>query len=78
MSIVIVIGPPGTGKTYNSERLRRHYKLKRIVEWEGRPVAIRDGDLILTCEKIKSIPGARVVAIEEALRAIGVHWRRQK
>lgn len=77
MSIVIVHGPKASGKTTNAERLRKHFKCKRIVDgWDGyshstRP-RLKDGDLALTCDEPPfSVPGAKVVDIETAKLAIG-------
>lgn len=69
MSIVIVYGPQGIGKTTHGEALRRHYKCSRVVEWEGGP--LREGDLALTNESPPyDVPGATAVAFETAKRAL--------
>jgi len=71
VSIVIVYGPQGIGKTTHGEALRRYYKCSRLVEWEGEP--LREGDLALTNELPPyNVPGATAVPFETAKRALGL------
>ena len=70
MSIVIVHGPQGSGKTFNAERFLKHYGCTQIIEWDFRQT-LKDGDLALTNSKPPFyIPGALVVDIETAKCAI--------
>ncbi len=82
MTITVIHGAPGTGKTRHEEHLREHYGCARILdEWDPKGVTRqsvrpRHGDLVLTqCspETIRHHLGsaARIVSIEQALRAIG-------
>lgn len=48
MSIVIVYGPQGCGKTRNSKQLLAHFKCRKIVDdWDGAS-RLTNGDLALT------------------------------
>lgn len=74
MSIVIIYGPPASGKTTNGKKFMKHYGCSRVIEWDEwrRGRALKDGDLALTnMEPPFSVPGARAVDIETAKRAIG-------
>lgn len=82
MTVTVIYGAPATGKTTNAQRLRQHYCCSRVVDsWEPRRghQRPRSGDLVLTTagpdEIRQNIPGARVIWIAEALRAIGVKPR---
>jgi hypothetical protein len=45
---VVVVGPPGCGKTRNAEYLRRAFQKKRIVDgWDGQK-QLDDDDIALT------------------------------
>lgn len=80
-TMTIIYGPPMSGKTQNSERLRSHYRCARVLDdWtEGRgfPGGVKPqrADLILTYEPretcARHFPTARIVSITNALRAIG-------
>jgi SpoVK/Ycf46/Vps4 family AAA+-type ATPase len=75
MSIVIVHGPQGTGKTTHAEALRQHYKCSRIVDgWcEESRAALRQGDLALTNQSPPfDVSGATVVDIETAKHEAGL------
>lgn len=69
---VIIYGPPASGKTRNSEALRRHYGCLQVVDdWERRDRLI-PGALHLTIPEPQSLlPYVKVVSIEEALREAG-------
>ncbi len=71
MSIVIIHGPAGSGKTRRAQALLQHYGCKRVVdEWDGR-APLNDGDLAITNIKPPySIKGARLVDIATAKMAI--------
>lgn len=48
MSIVIVYGPQGCGKTRNSQQLLKHFKCRKIVDdWDG-VTRLTNGDMALT------------------------------
>lgn len=80
-TIVIVHGPMASGKTRNAQALMRHYKCRRIIEWEsrqGREAELMHGDLVLTNERPNreflpyTFAGeTKVVGIGAALRALG-------
>lgn len=67
MSIVVIHGPEGSGKTRLARSLMLHYGCKRIVDgWDGRSPLI-DGDLALTnMPPPFAIENTQVVAIEKA------------
>jgi serine kinase of HPr protein (carbohydrate metabolism regulator) len=73
MSIVIIHGPQGCGKTRYATELLKHYGCKRLVD-DWRPnQRLRDGDMALTCEPPPFMGmGIRIVAADVAKRAIGV------
>ena len=74
MGPVIIHGPKASGKTSNAKQFMAHYGCKFLIdEWMpgGRNTRLC-GALILTTEAPPfSIEGARVIHIDEALRAIG-------
>lgn len=74
MSIIIVHGPQGTGKTTHGEALRQHYRCSRVVDgWSEEIVALRQGDLALTNQSPPfDVLGATVVDIETAKREAGL------
>lgn len=69
MSIVVIYGPPGSGKTLNCEALRRAYNCRRVVDGWGPGIPLVDGDLALTnvAPPYPGVRGARVVSIGSAL-----------
>lgn len=73
MTAVVVVGPPGCGKTRNSEYLRRAFRKKRIVDgWDGRSRLGRD-DIALT-NQFPVVPHGtyRVLSYEGAMGAAAI------
>ena len=72
MAIVIIHGPQGAGKSQHAAIFRKRYRCDRIVDgWNPRQ-ALESGDLALTTEAPPfAVPGARVINIAAALKAIG-------
>ena len=67
MSIVIVYGPQGAGKTSRGEEMRRQYGCSRIVDDWNPGQRLRRGDLALTnASPPFDVPGATVIHIEQA------------
>lgn len=69
---VVVYGPPGSGKTRNKEELRRHFKMKHIVdeaEWEGDDF-LHSNTLYLAQRPPAHQSGVMIVPIEIALRQL--------
>lgn len=77
MTIIVIHGPMASGKTRNAQKFRSYYGQKRIVDgWsEGDERQLRPGDLVLTIEQPdtirRCIQRARLIAIEQAIHAIG-------
>lgn len=72
MAIVIIHGPQASGKTRYSQFFRKHYRCRRIIDGWDQFQALESGDLALTTEEPPfAVPGAKVVAIKAALKAIG-------
>jgi hypothetical protein len=76
--ILVIYGPPASGKTRNAAALAKHYGRATIIDtWEqdGRRNEVRDGDLVLTNAPVAVIeaafPKADLISIEDALEAIG-------
>lgn len=68
MSITVIWGPPGSGKTRNSKFLSKKYHAKRVIDEWPRPILPQDGDLILTQSPMSAPMGANIIHITEALR----------
>lgn len=80
--MIVIYGPPATGKTRHAEELRQHYQCTRIIDLEGDwlKTTPKPDDLILftgTQQQIEAhvhhFPGARYVPIWDALQEIGQH-----
>lgn len=69
MTITVIYGPPGSGKTTNASYLKGKYGAKRVIdEWPHTDTIPKDGDLLLTQQPSTAPQGARVIHIAEALR----------
>ncbi len=69
-TIIVIYGPPGSGKTSNANYLKGKYACKHIVDdWNGVGV-LRSGDLVLTQrpEGLALDARCRCIHIAEALR----------
>ena len=67
--IIVIYGPPGSGKTTNAEYLKGKYGCKRIVdEYDPIHTSLQDGDLVLTQIDTGWTSNVRVIHIAEALR----------
>lgn len=66
--IVIVYGPPASGKTRHATQLLREYGCRRVIDdWDGQ-ARLQGGDLALTQEGPPyTLPAAKAIAIGEAL-----------
>ena len=82
MTIIVVHGPPGSGKTRHAEQLRNHFGCAWVFdEWDPRGMTRQralpqSGDLVLTqCspDQVRYYlgPGPKIFSIAEALQAIG-------
>jgi predicted AAA+ superfamily ATPase len=64
MSVVIIYGPQGCGKTSLAQQLKAHYGCDRIIEdwYPSRQVDLQDDDLVLTnLEPPFAVPGALAI-----------------
>lgn len=81
MSITVIHGPQGTGKTRYANTFKAHFGCNRIVDcyWPGEPVRLRDGDLVLTSDteehlllRVPALSNATFIQIEAAKKAAGI------
>jgi len=71
MSILIIYGEKGSGKTTNAERLRAHFGCKRVVDDWIPGDQLRDGDMALTCDDgCFGYKKAQVVTLTAALKQL--------
>ena len=68
--IIVVYGPPASGKTRNAEYLKAKYGCKRIVDEHhlGDTRPLMDGDLVLSQVQDGWTKDVTVISIEEALK----------
>jgi len=71
MSIVIIYGAAGAGKSRRSEMYKDHFGCKRVVDgWDGLS-KLRDGDLAITnVSPPFNVPDAKLVHVVKAKSAV--------
>lgn len=69
MTITVIYGPPGSGKTTNRDYLKGKYNAERVLDdWPHMEKEAKDGDLLLTTNPATAPVGSIVIHIAEALR----------
>lgn len=68
---VIVFGPPGCGKTINSQRLAKFFRCNGIRDGWSPGQSVERGFLHLSTVDPGAVAGAKVVAFELAIKFAG-------
>jgi len=84
-TLIIIYGPPASGKTINAEVLRKHYRCDQVLDAgfdDSRIIEARGRILVLSLEKVPKGPKghrklfaeAIAIPVQEAAFAVGDAW----